>query len=267
MTDPTGSNIWLLAISPLFVCIFMMLVAFVFAVRWNFYSLVDVVWSYSFSVVALIYASLPGGDYTRNLFLLLLVVFWSFRLGTHLALRLRAHFPKEDGRYSDLKNKWQKNLKLNFFLFYMFQGFSVVLLSIPYLLIATNPNPFGDSVEILGILVFIFAVIGEAIADSQLRGFKVDPKNKGLVCNIGLWRYSRHPNYFFEWTTWIGIALFAWTAPNGFLAIVSPLIMLYLLLKMTGIPYTEAQSIKSKGDLYKSYQQQTSMFFPWFPGN
>jgi steroid 5-alpha reductase family enzyme len=193
-----------------------------------------------------------------------MVSVWSTRLGTHLFFRLRAHFPREDGRYDELRNKWAKNLKLNFFIFYMFQGFSVVLLSLPFLLIAQNPRVGFHWLEHAGVFIWLVGLLGEATADQQLKVFKSNPANKGQVCQVGLWNYSRHPNYFFEWLIWVGYFVFALSAPMGWLASISPIIMLYLLLKMTGIPYTEAQSIKTRGDLYRAYQKSTSMFVPWF---
>jgi steroid 5-alpha reductase family enzyme len=241
-----------------------MAIAFLFAQKWNFYSLVDVVWAYLFTITAYIYAGMPTNYLPRNILLLVIVSIWSTRLGTHLVMRLRAHYPHEDGRYHELRNKWAKNLKLNFFIFYMFQGFSVVLLSLPFLLIAQNPRVGFHWLEHVGVLIWLTGLLGEATADQQLKAFKADPSNKGQVCQVGLWNYSRHPNYFFEWLIWVGYFVFALTAPMGWLASISPMIMLYLLLKMTGIPYTEAQSIKTRGDLYRAYQKSTSMFIPWF---
>jgi steroid 5-alpha reductase family enzyme len=106
--------------------------------------------------------------------------------------------------------------------------------------------------------------LGEATADSQLKAFKKDPSNKSKVCSQGLWNYSRHPNYFFQWLMWMSYFVFALASPYGYLAIISPAIILYLLLKVTGIPMTEEQSIRSKGEAFKKYQQTTSAFVPWF---
>jgi steroid 5-alpha reductase family enzyme len=118
--------------------------------------------------------------------------------------------------------------------------------------------------EYIGAGIWLIALTGEAIADWQLDQFKKDPANKGKVCNKGLWNYSRHPNYFFEWLIWVGYFVFALASPYGFIAIISPAIILYLLLNVTGIPATEEQSVRSKGDLYKEYQRTTSAFVPWF---
>jgi steroid 5-alpha reductase family enzyme len=108
------------------------------------------------------------------------------------------------------------------------------------------------------------AYVGEVIADSQLEGFKGAPGNRGKVCEVGLWAYSRHPNYFFEWLMWVGYALVAlFSHPWGWVAFLSPLLMLWLVTKVTGIPPTEAQSLRSRGDAFRDYQRRVSPFVPW----
>ena len=107
-------------------------------------------------------------------------------------------------------------------------------------------------------------MLGETIADAQLAAFKKNPENNGKVCDKGLWGYSRHPNYFFQWLMWMSYFVFALASPYGYLAIISPAIILYLILKVTGIPMTEEQSIRSKGEAYIKYQQRVSAFVPWF---
>jgi steroid 5-alpha reductase family enzyme len=114
------------------------------------------------------------------------------------------------------------------------------------------------------VALWLISVLGESIADAQLRAFKKDSANKGKVCSKGLWNYSRHPNYFFQWMMWMAYLVFALASPYGYLAIISPAIILYLLLRVTGIPITEEQSIRSKGDTFREYQKTTSAFVPWF---
>jgi steroid 5-alpha reductase family enzyme len=110
----------------------------------------------------------------------------------------------------------------------------------------------------------LVAIAGESLADAQLAAFKRRAA-KGQVCDAGLWRYSRHPNYFFEWLVWVAYFLFALGSPHGWLAFVGPASILFLLLRVTGIPLTEEQSLRSKGDAYRRYQRTTSAFVPWFP--
>ena len=108
--------------------------------------------------------------------------------------------------------------------------------------------------------------MGETAADRQLEKFREDPSQRGRTCRAGLWRYSRHPNYFFEWLMWMAYALFAIGSPPwGWLTLGCPAVMLYLLFKVTGIPATEAQALRSRGDDYRQYQQTTNIFVPWFP--
>jgi steroid 5-alpha reductase family enzyme len=144
------------------------------------------------------------------------------------------------------------------------QGISNVLLSIPFFISVVNTQRSLSVFEYAGAVLWLISVVGEAIADVQLASFKKDPNNKGKVCDKGLWYYSRHPNYFFEWLMWVSYFVFALGSPYGFIAIISPAVILYLLLKVTGIPATEQQSLKTKGEAFKRYQQTTSVFVPWF---
>jgi steroid 5-alpha reductase family enzyme len=132
-------------------------------------------------------------------------------------------------------------------------------------LAAIDPRPRLSILEYAGAILWLTAWIGEFVADSQLAGFKRNPANRGAVCSVGLWRYSRHPNYFCEWLIWLAFAVFAIGSPYGYVALFSPALMLYFLFQVTGIPATEAQALRSKGDAYRRYQESTSVFVPWFP--
>jgi steroid 5-alpha reductase family enzyme len=177
----------------------------------------------------------------------------------------------EEGRYQALRAAWgpdPKTINRKFYFFFLSQGVLNVLLSLPFLLIAFNPSPALHPLEWAAAALWGFALLGEGLADSQLKAFKARAAaagRHGEVCKAGLWRYSRHPNYFCEWLIWCAYALLALTSPYGYLAWISPAIILYLLLKVTGIPPTEAQSLRSRGEAYRRYQEETSAFFPWFP--
>ena len=125
-----------------------------------------------------------------------------------------------------------------------------------------NRAPGFHWTERLGAGLWLIATLGESVADRQLKNFKSDPANRMKICQVGLWNYSRHPNYFFEWLAWVAFCLMAITAPFGYLSIVSPAVMLYFLIKVTGIKYTEDQMIATRGDAYRRYQQTTSSFIP-----
>jgi len=233
--------------------------------RLDNYGFVDVAWSYSFALVAVFYALNAPGWGGRRLALAAMAIFWSLRLGTHLLKRVASHHPVEDGRYVQLRKDWAGNFHPKMFGFFMLQAVSVILLSLPFLLPALNPQTTFSPIEILGGLLWLFAISGESIADAQLSAFKKDPAHRGQVCDTGLWRYSRHPNYFFEWLIWVAYLVFSLASPHGWLAAISPIAILFLLLRVTGIPLTEQQSLRSKGDAYRRYQQTTSVFIPWRP--
>jgi steroid 5-alpha reductase family enzyme len=246
------------------ICIVIMAISWYVAKRLNFFSLVDVVWSYGIGLIALLFNVVGNGHWQRRLVVTGLVLFWSLRLGTHLLLRLKAKFPTEDYRYLEIKNRWGKSSNHKFFWFFQFQAISQPILCIPFYLASQIDQPL-NWIDVIAFLVCIIAVFGESIADAQLKHFKSTPANKAKVCEVGLWKYSRHPNYFFEWIIWCGFSMFALQSSSWFLGLLSPVVMYLLLNYMTGVPPTESQSIKSKGDLYISYQTRVSRFFLWFP--
>ena len=229
------------------------------------YGIVDIVWSYAFAGLAFFYAALAPGWLPRRLLMAALVTGWSLRLGTHLYRRVMSHHPAEDGRYVQLRKDWTGNFALKMFGFFQMQAASVVLLGLGFLVVCLNPAPAFHRLEIAGAALWAVALAGEALADAQLAAFKRNPGNQGRVCDIGLWHYSRHPNYFFEWLVWVAYLVFALASPFGWLGLIGPASILFLLLRVTGIPLTEEQSIRSKGDAYRRYQQTTSAFVPWFP--
>ena len=139
-----------------------------------------------------------------------------------------------------------------------------LLLSAPFLLIAYNPAPAFHPLELAGFLLALVGVGGETVADRQLEAHRQGSAGSGTTCRQGLWQYSRHPNYFFEWVIWLGIAGLGLTAPGGWIGLLAPAMILFFILKITGIPPTEAQALKSRGDAYREYQRRTSAFVPWF---
>lgn len=233
--------------------------------RLDNYGIVDVAWSYAFGALAAFYTLAGSGWPVRRAVIAALAILWSARLGTHLFVRVAGHHPVEDGRYLQLRRDWAANFGPRMFRFFQIQAGSVVLLGVPFLLASLNPTPALHPLEIAGALVWLVALGGEALADAQLAAFKRRAENRGRVCNVGLWRYSRHPNYFFEWLVWVAFFVFALASPWGWLALIGPVSILYLLLRVTGIPLTEQQSLRSRGDAYRRYQQTTSAFVPWFP--
>ena len=229
------------------------------------YGIVDIAWSYAFAALAWHYALLAPGWPVRKALLAAMVALWSLRLGTHLHRRVMGHHPVEDGRYVQLRKDWADNFAPKMFGFFQLQAASVVLLGGAFLVASLNPAPQLHPLEIAGAALWLLALVGEAVADWQLAVFKRDAASTGKVCTAGLWRYSRHPNYFFEWLVWVAYFVFALASPHGWVAVIGPASILFLLLRVTGIPLTEEQAIRSKGDAYRLYQQTTSAFVPWFP--
>jgi steroid 5-alpha reductase family enzyme len=238
---------------------------FIVARRLDNYSIVDVAWSFAFGPLAIFCAATAPGWPARRWLLAAMVVTWSTRLGVHLFRRVASHHPREDGRYVEMRQNWQRNFAATMFGFFQLQALTVVVLGLPFLLASRAVEPAFHVLEIAGAALWLVALTGEAVADAQLRAFKRDATHRGQVCDRGLWRYSRHPNYFFEWLIWVGYALFALASPAGWLGLIAPAAILYLLLRVSGVPPTEAQALRSKGDAYRRYQQTTSAFFPWFP--
>jgi steroid 5-alpha reductase family enzyme len=238
---------------------------YVLARRLDNYGIVDIAWSYAFAALALFYAACAPGWPVRRALIATMAVLWSLRLGTHLHRRVMGHHPVEDGRYVQLRRDWAGNFAPKMFGFFQLQAASVVLLGAAFLISCLNPDAHLHPLEITGALLWLLALGGESLADAQLAAFKRNPANKGRVCGAGLWRYSRHPNYFFEWLVWVAYFLFALSSPGGWIAVIGPASILFLLLRVTGIPLTEEQSIRSKGDAYRRYQQTTSAFVPWLP--
>jgi steroid 5-alpha reductase family enzyme len=242
----------------------LMLFVWWLALRINNLGIVDIAWSYAFAPVALFFAAVTHGDPVRRWLVAGMVTLWSLRLGTHLCIRVASHHPQEDVRYSEMRARWKKNFKLRVLFFFELQAVLIALLAIPFLIVCLNAAPGISPLEYAGVALWAVALAGEALADSQLKKFRANPKNRGRICRAGLWNYSRHPNYFFEWLVWVAFFVFALGSPLGCTAIYCPALMLYFLLRVTGIPLTEKLSLKNKGDAYREYQRTTSAFVPWF---
>ncbi len=243
----------------------LMTVVFALALRFRNFGIVDVAWSWNFAWLAALFGWFGRGYAPRRMLLATLVALHSLRLGAYLCRRVMSLHPVEDGRYAQLRRSFSHALKARFFVFFQVQGWLNLLLALPLVLACANTTPRLHALEWAGAALGLLALVGEAIADRQLERFKADQAQRGQVCRAGLWRLSRHPNYFFEWLVWCAWCVFALASPWGFTAVVCPLLMLYFLLRVTGIPATEQQALRSKGDAYREYQRTTSAFVPWFP--
>lgn len=225
---------------------------------------IDVAWAFSLGGLAVLFAVLGPGDGDRRLLTGLLGGLWGLRLGLHLGFRVARH-GHEDGRYTQLRTDWGGNLQLKFLGFFLLQGVLNLLLGLPFLFASFAAGPGIPWWAWAGAALAMVAIAGESTADHQLRAFKADPENRGQVCRRGLWGWSRHPNYFFEWLVWMGFAVVAQGSPWALLAFAAPALILHFLLRVTGIPATEAQSLRTKGEAYRRYQREVSVFIPLPP--
>jgi len=253
----------LLAIGTLSVCALMLALWLIHLALRNA-AIVDAGWAGGVALLAMIYAAIGDGYPVRARWMAAMAALWGLRLAIYLLFTRVIGHP-EEGRYVQLRREWGGHLPLKFLLFFQFQALLSVALSAPFLLAALNPQPKLSAVEYTGAALWLVAWIGESAADSQLQQFKSNPANSGGICRVGLWQYSRHPNYFFEWLIWVAFALFTLGSPYGYLALAAPMLMLFFLFRVTGIPATEAQALRSRGEKYREYQRTTSAFVPWFP--
>lgn len=224
---------------------------------------VDVLWAAGLAFLAVFFAVAAEGEPARRALVGLLAGGATARLALHLLLD-RAKKPVEDGRYRALRESWGSRAPRNFFLFFQAQALLDAVLAVPFLIACANPAPIGV-LDAVAAALGLVALGGEWLADRQLARFRAQAQNRGRTCRVGLWRFSRHPNYFFQWTLWCAYALLALSAPLGWVGLASPAVMLFLILRVTGIPPTEAQALRSRGDDYRDYQRTTSAFVPWFP--
>ncbi len=223
---------------------------------------VDVAWAALLGTAALYYGAIADGALIPRLLVAVLAAAWGFRLALHLLHRVLNE--SEDGRYAHLRQHWGGH-QGKFFAFFQAQALAVALFSLPFLVAASNPVEDFTVWSALGILLWFTSLSGESIADLQLARYRADPRNRGRTCRSGLWRYSRHPNYFFEWLHWFAYVLLAIGAPHAWLALIGPVLMLVSLCWVSGIPFVEAQAVRSRGDDYREYQRTTSALIPWWP--
>lgn len=225
-------------------------------------SIVDMGWGAGFVVVAL-YALISQGAYLeRNILLTVLVLIWGGRL-TYYILRRNCGKP-EDFRYAKWRREWGRWLVPRAFLqVFMLQGLLMLVIGYPIILVNANPQPGFNTLDYIGLLVWVTGFFFESVGDKQMAEFKKDPANKGHVIKNGLWKYSRHPNYFGEATMWWGIFLLALSVPFGWSGIISPLTITLLLLFVSGVPMLE-RKYKDNPE-FQAYALVTSKFVPWFP--
>jgi steroid 5-alpha reductase family enzyme len=260
--------IWLLSLAVLILMTGVMLAAWAFGLARRNGGWTDVFWTFG-TGGALVGASLfplgGGAPEPRQWLVAGLVALWALRLGTYVAARVSGH--PEDPRYAQFRKDWGAAYPRNMLLVTLPQAPATALLGLSVLIAARTPAPGLDLRDLLGLAVLLAAIGGEALSDAQMKRFKADPANKGKVAESGLWGWSRHPNYFFEWLGWLAYPVIGLDLgrPVTWLTFVAPAVMLLLLTRISGIPPLEAAQLKSKGDAYRRYQARVSAFLPLPP--
>lgn len=223
----------------------------------------DVAWGPGFIVAAAVSLAAAGVYSPRGLLLCGLVLLWGARLALHIHYRDRGR--GEDPRYKKWREEWGRwFLPRSFLQVFMLQGALLLLVAVPVIFVNAAPaSPLG-ALDALGTLVWLTGFAFEALGDLQLLRFRRDPANKGRLMTEGLWRYTRHPNYFGEVTLWWGIWLIALAVPGGWATIIGPLTITFLILKVSGIPMLESRYY-GRPD-FETYRRRTSAFFPLPPG-
>jgi steroid 5-alpha reductase family enzyme len=241
-----------------------MMIAWLVQLRTRNAGIVDAVWSLSMGASALFYAWVGSGSLIPRLAVAMLGGIWGSRLCLHIFARVLSE--PEDGRYKYLREHWHGS-QWKFLGFFQAQAVVIVLFSLPFYAVAENVRDALSIWCILGLSVWLISIVGESIADSQLAAFRKNPGNHGKTCDVGLWRYSRHPNYFFEWIHWFAYVFLSVGTPFHIWALswIGPVMMFASLMWVSGVPYTEAQALRSRGENYRAYQRKTSVLIPWFP--
>ena len=233
---------------------------------------VDTIWTFSLGLVGAGSALWPIGGVApdaRQWLVAALVAIWSIRLGSHIAART-VHIT-DDPRYAAIAKEWGADSPTKMFLFLQNQAFASIPLVFAIFVAARVPGETLRVQDYLGAVILFIGIAGEGLSDSQLKTFRSNPANKGKVNEVGLWGWSRHPNYFFEWVGWLAYPVIAispgdlFSYPWGWATLLAPIFMYWILVHLTGVPPLEDQMVKSRGDLYRDYQKRVSVFFPLPP--
>lgn len=222
----------------------------------------DIAWGPGFIVTALSAMIYSNGTTQRGFIGLFLVSLWALRLAIHVFLRNRGK--SEDARYKKWRQDWGKQAVIRaFFQIFLLQGLLIIIISLPVTLIITSKQNSLGVFDFLGICIWLTGFFFEAVGDYQLMKYKKNPENKGKIMSQGLWRYTRHPNYFGEVVLWWGIYIIALSVPQGWAAILGPVTITFLILKVSGIPLLE-EKYKDNPE-FQTYKRKTSAFFPLPP--
>lgn len=222
---------------------------------------IDTIWCFAVGGGGWIAALYSDGDIARRIAAFAMISAWALRLGGHIGSRTRAF--GEDPRYAKLIEDWGDRAAWRLFLFLQIQAFTALILVLSVYFAATKATHFPDLFDSIAILTATIGLIGEAVSDAQLARFRKTSEAKTEICEIGLWRYCRHPNYFFEWVFWCSWPLLALSPlPWSWLSMLAPLLMYWLLVHVSGIPPLEEHMLRSRGEKFRALQARVNAFFP-----
>jgi steroid 5-alpha reductase family enzyme len=261
--------IWILCLAVLAVMTPVMVCAWGYGLARRNGGWTDVFWTFGTGVALAGTALFPleagAAPQIRQWLVAGLVALWALRLGGYLAPRVAAH--PEDPRYAKFRADWGNNYARNMLFVTLPQAPASALLALSVLAAARAPGAALAFRDVLGVAIFLIALGGAGLADAQMKLFKADPNNAGKVADVGLWGWSRHPNYFFEWLAWLAYPVIALdpARPISWLSLSAPVVMFLLLTRVSGIPPLEEAQLRSKGDAYRAYQARVSAFFPLPP--
>ena len=240
-----------------------MIIFFIAALIKKDNSIVDIGWGGGFILVAVLTFFLQDGWVPRHVLVSGLVIVWGARLAVHIGKRNWGR--GEDKRYAEWRREWgQWFIPRSFFQIFMLQGILLVIIAYPVILVNHSSRPGLTWLDAAGALLWVIGFLFEAVGDYQLARFKANPEKKGKIMQSGLWAYTRHPNYFGESVMWWGIWIIALNVDYGWTAVVSPVVITLLLLKVSGVSLLEKHY--SDNPKYRDYARRTNAFIPWFPG-
>jgi len=238
----------------------------IYVIIWFLYSqkigrldIADEAWGLAQPFIVIVAMLISRNFSIEAIIILLLTLVWGYRLFSHI--RKRHTKSPEDNRYVEMKKNWKTLPRVQAFIYvFLLQGTLMFLLSSASLILVFT-NSGWNPLSLFGLIVWIAGFAFEAIADSQLRTFTTNPENKGRIMDRGLWRYSRHPNYFGEVTMWWGVFFFVYIITGALWAVVTPLIITYLIVFVSGIPLVEKHFEGKPG--WQEYKEKTSALIPW----
>ncbi|WP_183876456.1 DUF1295 domain-containing protein [Rhizobium sp. BK491] len=222
---------------------------------------IDTIWSAAVGLGGILTAGCAEGSFSRRMTLIMIVAAWALRLAWHIGVRTKGG--GEDPRYAKMMKDWGASASSRLFIFLQVQALAAFILVFAIYLAAINDKAYPAVTDFVAVLLSATALAGEALSDAQLSRFRRRPEAKTEVCETGLWRYSRHPNYFFEWLFWCCLPLFAVTSsPTSLLSLLAPALMYWLLVHVSGIPPLEEHMLRSRGDKFRALRKRVNAFFP-----